>query len=226
MNITPHKVKGRGGRPSRWSMAKARQICNQIKRGLPLRYASPLCGIPFSTSKEWVGEHPEFGPMMEEAHSFFVRSQVQNIEKHSRISEKPSQWLLERRAKEEFSPAYVSNGANGTVQVLALGDDAIGKLMGAWGSLLGNQPAPLQNPDTTTTSTLLSDNSVRSFLPPTEEKAVEVMAEEVVGGDEPKAVQSVEDVKPKRLGRPRKYPKKNPQTADTPPTPPPSGPHV
>jgi len=218
MNITPHKVKGRGGRPSRWSMAKARQICNQIKRGLPLRYASPLCGIPFSTSKEWVGEHPEFGPMMEEAHSFFVRSQVQNIEKHSRISEKPSQWLLERRAKEEFSPAYVSNGANGTVQVLALGDDAIGKLMGAWGSLLGNQTAPLQIPDTTTPSTLLQNNSVRSFPTP-EGEPLEVPAVEVAEDKE-------ESVEHKRLGRPRKYPKKTPQTADTPPPPPPSGPHV
>lgn len=207
-------------------MAKARQICNQIKRGLPLRYASPLCGIPYNTSKEWVAEHPEFGPMMEEAHSFFVKSQVENIEKHSKISEKPSQWLLERRAKEEFSPAYVSNGANGTVQVLALGDDAIGKLMGAWGSLLGNQSASLQNPDTTTTSTLLPNNCNEVSAPPTEIKQVEVEAEEVGGGGEPEAVQSVEHVKPKRLGRPRKYPRKNPQTADTPPAPPPSGPHV
>jgi hypothetical protein len=156
--------------------------------------------------------------MMEEAHSFFVRSQVQNIEKHSRISEKPSQWLLERRAKEEFSPAYVSNGANGTVQVLALGDDAIGKLMGAWGSLLGNQPAPLQIPDTTTPSTLLPNNSVR-ILPPQEEEPLEVPAVEVAENKE-------EGVEYKRLGRPRKYPKKTPQTADTPPPPPPSGPHV
>jgi hypothetical protein len=156
--------------------------------------------------------------MMEEAHSFFVRSQVQNIEKHSRISEKPSQWLLERRAKEEFSPAYVSNGANGTVQVLALGDDAIGKLMGAWGSLLGNQSASLQNPDTTTPSTLLPDNS-KEVLPPTEPSLPDIVEAEIVAED-------IKDVKPQRLGRPRKYPKKSSQSTETPPIPPPLPTHL
>ena len=224
MNVEPDKLKNiKKGKPPRYNLGKARQIANQVRRGLPLRYAAPLCGVPHRTARDWVAEHfPEFPNMLEEAHSAFVRDHVGNIEKLSKGNEKGSQWLLERRAKEEFAPAYVAPSSGNLTQVLALGDDAIGKLMGAWGSLLGNQSASLQNPDTTTPSTLLPDNSVRSFLPPTQEKAVEVMAEEVVGGDEPKAVQSVEDVKPKRLGRPRKYPKKNPQTADTPPPPPPS----
>ena len=209
MNVEPHKVKGKGGRPTRWSIAKARQICNQIKRGLPLRYASPLCGVPYGTSKEWAGLHPEFAPMMEEAHSFFVRSQVDNIERHAKISEKPSQWLLERRAKEEFAPAYVPSGQGSSMQILALGDDTIGKLMGAWGSLLGNQLAPQQLPDTTTPSTLVPLNYTEGGTPPHKEEspvpAVEISAE------------VIKDVKPQRLGRPRKYPKPNPPNPDTPP---------
>lgn len=209
MNVEPHKVKGKGGRPSRWSVGKARQICNQIKRGLPLRYASPLCGVPYGTSKEWVGLHPEFAPMMEEAHSFFVRSQVDNIERHSKISEKPSQWLLERRAREEFAPAYVPSGASSGVQILALGDDAMSKLMGAWGSLLGNQVAPQQLPDTTTLPTLAPLNYTEGGTPQEEGKgsapAVEISAE------------LVQSVKPKQIGRPRKYPKPTQPTADTPP---------
>ena len=223
MNVEPHKVKGKGGRPSRWSIAKARQICNQIKRGLPLRYASPLCGVPYGTSKEWAGLHPEFAPMMEEAHSFFVRSQVDNIERHAKISEKPSQWLLERRAKEEFAPAYVPSGASSGVQILALGDDAIGKLMGAWGSLLSGQNAPQHIPDTTTPSSLMplnyTEGGTSKEAEPAPVPAVEISAE---------VVRSVEN---KRLGRPRKYPKPNPSkasepqpTPDTPPTPPPSAP--
>jgi len=209
VNVEPHKVKGKGGRPSRWSIGKARQICNQIKRGLPLRYASPLCGVPYGTSKEWVGLHPEFAPMMEEAHSFFVRSQVDNIERHAKISEKPSQWLLERRAREEFAPAYVPSGASSGVQILALGDDAMGKLMGAWGSLLSGQNAPQQLPDTTTLPTLVPLNYTEGVTPQDEGKgsvpAVEISAE------------LVQSVKPKQIGRPRKYPKANPSAADTPP---------
>jgi hypothetical protein len=209
VNVEPHKVKGKGGRPSRWSIAKARQICNQIKRGLPLRYASPFCGIPYSTSKEWVALHPEFAPMMEEAHSFFVRSQIDNIERHSKISEKPSQWLLERRAKEEFAPAYVPSGASSGVQVLALGDDAIGKLMGAWGSLLSGQVAPQHLPDTTTLPTLVADNYTKGEATPQGEEvavpAVEIEAE------------TIKSVKYQRLGRPRKYPKPTPPAPDTPP---------
>jgi len=209
VNVEPHKVKGKGGRPSRWSIGKARQICNQIKRGLPLRYASPLCGVPYGTSKEWVGLHPEFAPMMEEAHSFFVRSQVDNIERHSKISEKPSQWLLERRAREEFAPAYVPTAGASGVQILALGDDAMSKLMGAWGSLLGNQVAPQQLPDTTTLPTLVPLNYIEGVTPQDEGKgsvpAVEISAE------------VVQSVKSKQVGRPRKYPKANPPAADTPP---------
>ena len=228
MNVEPDKLKAiKRGKPPRWNLAKARQIANQVRRGLPLRYAAPLCGIPYNTAKEWVREHfPVFPEMLEEAHSAFVRDHVGNIEKLSKMSEKGSQWLLERRAREEFAPAYVPQTSGNLTQVLALGDDAIGKLMGAWGSLLGNQSASLQNPDTTTPSSLLPDNCNKVLMPPTEIKQVEVLAEEVGGGDEPEVVQSVEDVKPKRLGRPRKYPRKNPQTADTPPVPPPSGHHV
>ena len=198
VNVEPHKVKGKGGRPSRWSTAKARQICNQIKRGLPLRYASPLCGVPYSTSKEWVGLHPEFAPMMEEAHSFFVRSQVDNIERHAKISEKPSQWLLERRAREEFAPAYVPSAGASGVQILALGDDAMSKLMGAWGSLLSGQVAPQHLPDTTTPLTLAPINYTEGSTPLQGEEspipAVEISAE------------LVQSVKPKQIGRPRKYP--------------------
>ena len=223
MNVEPHKVKGKGGRPSRWSIAKARQICNQIKRGLPLRYASPLCGVPYGTSKEWAGLHPEFAPMMEEAHSFFVRSQVDNIERHAKISEKPSQWLLERRAREEFAPAYVPSGQGSGVQILALGDDTIGKLMGAWGSLLGNQLASQHIPDTTTPSSLVPLNY-------TEGKALEG-AEVAPAPAVEISAETIKSVKHQRLGRPRKYPKPSPAEASkpqptqhTPPTPPPSAP--
>ena len=220
MNVEPDKLKNiKKGKPPRYNLGKARQIANQVRKGLPLRYAAPLCGIPWNTAREWVREHfPEFPNMLEEAHSAFVRDHVGNIEKLSKGSEKGSQWLLERRAKEEFAPAYVAPSSGNLTQVLALGDDAIGKLMGAWGSLLGNQSAPLQIPDTTTPSTLLPNNSVRSFPTP-EEEPLEVPAVEV-------AENKGEGVDHKRLGRPRKYPKKTPQTADTPPPPPPSGPHV
>ena len=220
VNVEPDKLKAiKRGKPPRWNLAKARQIANQVRKGLPLRYAAPLCGIPYNTAKEWVREHfPVFPEMLEEAHSAFVRDHVGNIEKLSKMSEKGSQWLLERRAREEFAPAYVPQTSGNLTQVLALGDDAIGKLMGAWGSLLGNQPASLQIPDTTTPFTLLPDNS-KEVLPSPEPEPLDVPA---VGIAEDKK----EGVEHKRLGRPRKYPKKTPQTADTPPVPPPSGPHV
>ena len=52
------------------------------------------------------------------------------IERFAKINEKPSQWLLERRAKQEFAPAYTDQGKSGsTLNVLALGNDALGKLM-------------------------------------------------------------------------------------------------
>jgi hypothetical protein len=155
--------------------------------------------------------------MMEEAHSFFVRSQVDNIERHAKISEKPSQWLLERRAKEEFAPAYVPSGQGSSMQILALGDDTIGKLMGAWGSLLGNQLAPQQIPDTTTPSSLVPLNYTEGGTPQGAE-VVSVPAVEI-------SAEVVAEVKPQRLGRPRKYPKPSPKTSPpTPDTPPPTTP--
>jgi hypothetical protein len=215
VNVEPDKLKNiKKGKPPRYNLAKARQIANQVRKGLPLRYAAPLCGIPWNTAREWVREHfPEFPNILEEAHSAFVRDHVGNIEKLSKGNDKGSQWLLERRAREEFSPAYVPQAGGNLTQVLALGDDAIGKLMGAWGSLLGNQSAPLQFPDTPTPSTLLPDNS-KEVLPPTEPSLPDIVEAEIVAED-------IKDVKPQRLGRPRKYPKKSSQPTDTPPIPPP-----
>jgi len=156
--------------------------------------------------------------MMEEAHSFFVRSQVDNIERHAKISEKPSQWLLERRAREEFAPAYVPTAGASGVQILALGDDAMGKLMGAWGSLLSGQVAPQQLPDTTPLSTLIPLNYTEGGTPQEEGKgsapAVEIFAE------------LVQSVKPKQIGRPRKYPKLSPAKGAEPQPSPDTPPHT
>ena len=190
VNVTPDTIKKHaGGRPSRWSIATAKRICNWVRKGIPLRYASPLVGIPWHTAKEWVGKYPEFAPMLEEAHSFFVTSHVQNIERHSKMSEKPSQWLLERRAKDEFSPAYTQNPSQqGSVNVLALGNDALGKLMQGWSGMLGGEmkqaevvevrEAIEQNPNTNTSPSLLLDNTTESseVIPSkeiTEEKKIE-----------------------------------------------------
>ena len=220
VNVTPDTIKKHaGGRPSRWSIATAKRICNWVRKGIPLRYASPLVGIPWHTAKEWVGKYPEFAPMLEEAHSFFVTSHVQNIERHSKMSEKPSQWLLERRAKDEFSPAYTQNPSQqGSVNVLALGNDALGKLMQGWSGMLGGEmkqaevvevrEAIEQNPNTNTSPSLLLDNTTESSeVIPSKEITEEKKIEEA----------KIEEVKVKRgRGRPRKYPKPDP--TGTPPT--------
>ena len=222
VNVTPDNI--RRGRPSRWSLATARKICNWVKKGIPLRYASPLVGVPWDTAKEWVGKYPEFAPMLEEAHSFFVTSHVQNIERHSKMSEKPSQWLLERRAKDEFSPAYTQSPTQQSLNVVALGNDALAKLMQGWGGMLGgqtaeqSQPTPIpvesqQIPDTQPTPTLLTEHITES----SEASAVKLEAR----GNKIEA-SNIEEVKPKRgRGRPRKYPK-----PDTTPATPPPAPHL
>jgi len=214
VNLSPETIreeaKGEAGRKSKYSIKKVREICKHVLRGIPLRYASPLVGIPWHTAKEWVGKYPEFAPMLEEAHSFFVTSHVQNIERHSKMSEKPSQWLLERRAKDEFSPAYTQNPSQqGSVNVLALGNDALGKLMQGWSGMLGGEmkqaevveaSSPIeQNPNTNPSPSLLVHNLPKlseaiSSTEITEEKKIEET--------------KMEEVKPKRgRGRPRKYPK-------------------
>lgn len=190
-----------------------------------MRYASPLCGIPFGTAKGWLAEHPEMGEMLEEAHGKFVQNHVGNIERHSRMSEKPSQWLLERRAKQEFAPAYTAEGKVGsTLNVLALGDDALGKLMSGWvGMMEGkSEPAPIQVesvpiPNTQPSPSLLvHDTSESSMLLPSEEAIV--LSEEKIKESNIEE-SNKEEVRPKRgRGRPRKYPK--PDGVATPPTPP------
>ena len=146
--------------------------------------------------------------MMEEAHSAFVRDHVGNIEKFSKINEKPSQWLLERRARQEFAPAYTDQGKSGsTLNVLALGNDALGKLMQGWSGMLGGEmkqaevvevSSPIeQNPNTEPSPSLLVHNLPKlseaiSSTEITEEKKIEET--------------KMEEVKPKRgRGRPRKY---------------------
>lgn len=222
MNLSPETIKeeakeqaGKVGRRSKYSIKKAQQICKQVRRGIPLRYAAPLCGIPWHTARDWVGLHEEFGPMLEEAHSGFVRDHVGNIEKHARLSEKPSQWLLERRASKEFSPAYTQPASAPTLNVAVLGNDALGKLMAGWSGMLGGQPAPiqvesLQIPDTQPTPTLLAEHITESNeAPPIK---LDIPSEKI---EAPKT----EEVKQKRgRGRPRKYPK--PDGVATPPTPP------
>lgn len=229
VNVTPDTIKKHaGGRPSRWSIATAKRICNWVRKGIPLRYASPLVGIPWHTAKEWVGKYPEFAPMLEEAHSFFVTSHVQNIERHSKMSEKPSQWLLERRAKDEFSPAYTQNPSQqGTLNVLALGNDALGKLMQGWSGMIGGEmkqaevvevgEAIEQSPNTQPIPSLLAEDITISKTPPQAENLPQVS--EVILPAEEKQALPVEEVKVKRgRGRPRKYPK--PDGGGTPPTPP------
>jgi len=220
MNVTPDTIKKHaGGRPSRWSIATAKKICGFVRRGIPLRYAGPLAGVPWSTCKEWAGEHPEFPPMLEEAHSAFVQDHVGNIERHSRTSEKGSQWLLERRAKEEFSAPYTQNNASQpSLNVLALGGDALAKLMQGWGGMIAgqtagqSQPIPIpvesqQIPDIQPTPTLLPEHITESNEPP--KIKLDIPSEKI---EAPK----IEEVKPKRgRGRPRKYPK--PDGVATPP---------
>lgn len=211
MNLSPETIreeaKGEAGRKSKYSLKKVREICKHVLRGIPLRYASPLCGIPFGTAKGWLAEHPEMGEMLEEAHGKFVQNHVGNIERHSRMSEKPSQWLLERRAKQEFAPAYTDQAKSGsTLNVLALGNDALGKLMSGWvGMMEGkSEPVPIQVesvpiPNAEALPTLSLDNTSESSIP--------LVTEEIVPQPEKQAL-SVEEVKQKRgRGRPRKYPK-------------------
>ena len=223
MNLSPETIreeaKGEAGRKSKYSIKKVREICKHVLRGIPLRYASPLCGIPFGTAKGWLAEHPEMGEMLEEAHGKFVQNHVGNIERHSKMSEKPSQWLLERRAKQEFAPAYTDQGkAGSTLNVLALGNDALGKLMQGWSGMLGGEmkqaevvevsSAIEQNTNTNPSPSLLVHNSTElSEVIPSKEIMEENKIEEA----------KIEEVKPKRgRGRPRKYPK--PDATGTPPT--------
>lgn len=235
MNISPETAKeeakeqaGKVGRRSKWSIKKAQQICKHIRRGIPLRYAAPLCGVPWHTARDWTGEHEEFGPMMEEAHSAFVRDHVGNIERFAKINEKPSQWLLERRARQEFAPAYTDQAKSGsTLNVLALGNDALGKLMQGWSGMIQAQSQPSQviditeqveqNPNTEPSPSLLVHNSDELSEPPPTENLPQVS--EVIASEEKKQALPVKEVKVKRgRGRPRKYPK--PDGVATPPTPP------
>ena len=221
VNLSPEtsreEAKGEAGRKSKYSIKKVREICNHVLRGIPLRYASPLCGIPFGTAKGWLAEHPEMGEMLEEAHGKFVQNHVGNIERHAKASEKPSQWLLERRASKEFSPAYAQPASAPTLNVAVLGNDALGKLMAGWSGMLGGQPTPIQVesqriPDTNPTPTLLAEHITESSeAPAVKLEAVENKIE----------APNAEEVKPKRgRGRPRKYPK-----PDTTPATPPPAPH-
>lgn len=221
MNLSPETIKqearGEAGRKSKYSIKKVREICKHVLRGIPLRYASPLCGIPFGTAKGWLAEHPEMGEMLEEAHGKFVQNHVGNIERHSKMSEKPSQWLLERRAKQEFAPAYTDQGKSGsTLNVLALGNDALGKLMQGWSGMLGGEmkqaevvevsPAIKQNTNTNTSPSLLVHNSTELSEPPKPEP-IPISSEEISQPEQKEAsVESLQVVKRKR-GRPRKYPK-------------------
>ena len=230
MNLSPETIKqeakGEAGRKSKYSIKKVREICNHVMRGIPLRYASPLCGIPFGTAKGWLADHPEMGEMLEEAHGKFVQNHVGNIERHSKMSEKPSQWLLERRAKQEFAPAYTDQGKSGsTLNVLALGNDALGKLMQGWSGMLGGEmkqaevvevrEAIEQSPNTQPIPSLLAEDITISKTPPPTENPSQVS--EVIVPKEEKQALPVEEVKVKRgRGRPRKYPK--PDVGGTPPT--------
>ena len=152
------------------------------------------------------------GEMLEEAHGKFVQNHVGNIERHAKASEKPSQWLLERRASKEFSPAYAQPASAPTLNVAVLGNDALGKLMAGWSGMLGGQPAPIQVesqriPDTQPTPTLLAEHITESNEPPPIK--LDISSEKI---EAPR----IEEVKQKRgRGRPRKYPR--PDGVATPP---------
>lgn len=166
--------------------------------------------------------------MLEEAHSEFVQNHVGNIERLSGNSEKASQWLLERRAREEFSAPYTqSNTQQGSINVLALGGDALSKLMQGWSGMIGGEMKPAevievreaieQNTNTEPSPSLLVEDITISKTPPPTENPSQV-SEVIVPKEEKQALQ-FEEVKAKRgRGRPRKYPK--PDGGGTPPTPP------
>lgn len=155
--------------------------------------------------------------MLEEAHSEFVRNHVGNIERLSGNSEKASQWLLERRAKEEFSAPYTqSNTQQGSLNVLALGNDALSKLMQGWSGMIQGESQPAQvidvspaierNTNMEPSPSLLVHNSVELSEPPKPEP-IPISSEEISQPEQKEAsVESLQVVKRKR-GRPRKYPK-------------------
>lgn len=99
------------GRPCLLTDELQKKFCDAVRSGLPLRYASGLCGISEATSMYWrrIGseedrddKYSRFFNAVQDAKAAFIKTHVANITKHSMDDWRASSFLLERMAPKEF----------------------------------------------------------------------------------------------------------------------------
>jgi hypothetical protein len=108
------KRQRRRGRPSKYTPANVRRICDAIADGVPLKYAAALGGISHETLCQWQRQFPEFSEAVEKAKARGVHERLKIIRAAAkRGNVRAAQWWLERVCPEFFGARLVAAEAPG-----------------------------------------------------------------------------------------------------------------
>jgi len=110
-------------RPSKYSDAVAKHICDAIRIGATHEDAARSAGICADTISIWKKNKPEFAEMMKRAEAEFKVSALKIIRGAAIESWQAAAWLLERKFPDEFGRRMRQEitGANGVEFTMNIG---------------------------------------------------------------------------------------------------------
>jgi hypothetical protein len=92
----PQQPRGKPGRPTVQTAARAKIIYDSVARGIPYNHACAIAGISVQTFCDWRKRSPVFQQRLDEAIARGVESRLKKIEQASDAGDwRASAWLLE-----------------------------------------------------------------------------------------------------------------------------------
>jgi hypothetical protein len=112
------KPRQRDGRPTKYSPAIVRVICDAVADGTPFRFAAALGGISAGTFYDWQKRFPEFSDAIQRALAKGVRERLKVVKVAAKKGDvRAAQWWLEHVLPEDFARTRVEHAGQVGVSV-------------------------------------------------------------------------------------------------------------
>ncbi len=96
------------GRPTKYSPATVKLVCEGISKGMPFKYAAARAGISTDTLCTWRNTYPEFSDAIKRAEADAIYVNLERIDQAANKGDTASaKWLLEHRYPEDFARSRV-----------------------------------------------------------------------------------------------------------------------
>jgi hypothetical protein len=105
---TPAMKRRAIGRPTKYTPATTKTICDAVADGTPLKYAAALGGISHETLCQWQRRYPEFSDAIQNAIGKGIQARLKLINHAAENGDvRAAQWWLEHVVPEHFAKTRI-----------------------------------------------------------------------------------------------------------------------